>query len=578
MALPFIFKKRFKKRWHAAAGALGALALGWLLSSCTSVPAPPKPAAALKAVPAAAPKPAPASSVKPPPAIAPRAAPDGAAMPPPAPREFRAAWVSTVANIDWPSRSNLNAAQQQAEAIAILERAKALNLNAIVLQVRPSADAIYPSTLEPWSEYLTGKQGAAPRPWYDPLEFWIEQAHARGLELHAWFNPYRARHSAAKSALAPGHIANTHPEAVKQYGKFLWMDPGEAAASRHTREVVLDVVRRYDIDGVHIDDYFYPYPVDARSAAGGAGAEAAPLEGGAAPYVELEFPDQPAWQRYQSGGGRLERAAWRRQNVNLLIESLYQGIHREKSWVRFGISPFGIGRPDRRPPGIAGFSQYDKLYADAELWLANGWLDYLAPQLYWPIAQAPQAFDVLLDYWLAQNPRGRHIWPGLYTSRIDNTAKSFAPEEIVRQIALARTRPGAGGQLHFSIAALMGNRKGIGDQLLATTYQGPALTPATPWLGSQAPKAPSVAARREGAALGLQLAAGGGQPVAHYAIWSSYGAQWRFAVAPGARTQWAVPDDAALGPASAVLVSAVDRLGNESERIEVWRSAAPARP
>ena len=507
------------------------------------------------------------------PGALPGAPANGGDTPPPAPREFRAAWVSTVANIDWPSRSNLSVEKQQAEAIAILERAKSLNLNAVVLQVRPSADAIYPSKLEPWSEFLTGQQGLAPQPLYDPLKFWVAQAHARGLELHAWFNPYRARHATAKTPLTRDHFANTNPEAVKQYGRYLWMDPGEAAASQRTQDVVFDVVRRYDIDGVHIDDYFYPYPIDAPNA--GVGAEAAALDGApAAPRSELEFPDQPSWQRYLLGGGRLERAAWRRQNVNQLIEALYTGIHREKSWVRFGISPFGIGRPDRRPPGIVGFSQYDKLYADAELWLAKGWLDYLSPQLYWPVAQAPQAFDVLLDYWLAQNPRGRHVWPGLYTSRIDNSAKSFTPEEIVKQIGVTRTRPGASGQVHFSIAPLMDNRKGIVDQLKANAYQNAALVPATPWLGAEAPAAPVVQARRDGGVLKLALAPGAGKPVAQYALWARYGTQWRFAVVPGARTEWALADDA-TGPVNAVVVSAVDRLGNESERVAPWRAAKP---
>ncbi|MDC8757943.1 glycoside hydrolase family 10 protein [Janthinobacterium fluminis] len=529
-------------------GAVAALAAAALLSSCaTNVPLTPG-------------------------ALPPAPAPSGVAgeAPPPAPREFRAAWVSTVANIDWPSRSNLTVEKQQAEARAILDRARALNLNAIVLQVRPSADAMYPSKLEPWSEFLTGQQGRAPQPVYDPLQYWVEQAHARGLELHAWFNPYRARHATAKTALAREHFALTNPEAVKQYGRYLWMDPGEAASSQRTQEVVFDVVRRYDIDGVHIDDYFYPYPIDAPG--GGPGAEAAALDGAASPRTELEFPDQPSWQRYLLAGGKLERAAWRRENVNQLIEALYAGIHREKNWVRFGISPFGIGRPDRRPPGIAGFSQYDKLYADAELWLAKGWLDYLSPQLYWPIAQPAQAFDVLLDYWLAQNPRGRHVWPGLYTSRIDNSAKAFPPEEIVRQVALTRTRPGANGQVHFSIAPLMDNRKGIGDQLKANAYQSPALVPATPWLGSEAPAAPLVTARREGAALGLKLAGAPGKAVAQYAVWSRYGTQWRFAVVPGARTDWALADDAVAGPVNAVVVSAVDRLGNESERVQVLRA------
>ncbi|WP_229205976.1 glycoside hydrolase family 10 protein [Duganella sp. Leaf126] len=503
----------------------------------------------------------PAPGVLPPP-VAPAAT--DLVTPPPAPREFRAAWISTVANIDWPSRSNLTADKQQAEAIAILDRCKLLNLNAIVLQVRPSADAIYPSALEPWSEFLTGQQGRAPN--YDPLQFWIEQAHARGLELHAWFNPYRARDPAARTPLARNHFATTHPEAVKTYGRYLWMDPGEPAAAQRTRDVILDVVRRYDIDGVHIDDYFYPYPIDNPSVAGGEGAA---LNGAGAGRRELDFPDEPSWQRYLLGGGALDRPHWRRQNVNTLIEALYQGIHREKSWVRFGISPFGIGRPDRRPAGIVGFSQYDKLYADVELWLRNGWLDYLSPQLYWPVAQAPQAFGVLLDYWLAQNTQARHVWPGLYTSRIDNSAKAFTPDEIVKQIGVTRTRAGARGHVHFSIAPLMENRKGVTDQLRVRAYQSAALAPATPWLGADLPPAPGAAARRQAGGTGLRLTAGAGKPVSHYAIWSRYGAEWRFAVAPASRPVLLLPDDATAGAAQAVVVSAVDRLGNESARVTV---------
>ena len=547
----------FKKRLAAATGMVAALAAASLLSSCTSsrmpVDATPGPTA-LPAVP-------PVQHIR-------------GEVPPPAPREFRAAWVSTVANIDWPSRSNLTVAKQQAEAIAILDRARSLNLNAIVLQVRPSADAIYPSQLEPWSEFLTGKQGQPPLPMYDPLAFWVAQAHARGLELHAWFNPYRARHATAKSPLARDSFASTNPSSVKQYGRYLWMDPGDAAASKHTTDVVLDVVRRYDIDGVHIDDYFYPYPIDAPGA--GAGAETAALDAGSgAAKRELPFPDEPSWQQYLLGGGQLDRAGWRRQNVNQLIEGLYTGIHREKSWVRFGISPFGIGRPNLRPPGIVGFSQYDKLYADAELWLAKGWLDYLSPQLYWPVAQAPQAFGVLLDYWLAQNPYGRHVWPGLYTSRIDNTPKSFTPQEIVKQIEVTRTRPGANGQVHFSMVPLMQNRKGISEQLKAGVYQSPALIPATPWLGAEAPGAPLVAMRRDTASMNVRLTAGGGKPTAQYAVWARFGDEWRFSVVAGTQTEFNLMDDA-IGRVNAVVISAVDRLGNESERITLRQPSVVA--
>ncbi len=534
-----VVQPNLKKRAFALAGVAGALALGGLVSSCTTVePARP-------AVPPAPPAPA--------------APGDPALVPPAAPREFRAAWVSTVANIDWPSKQNLNAEQQQAEAIAILDRARAMNLNAIVLQVRPSADAIYPSKLEPWTEYLSGTQGKPPQPWYDPLRFWVTQAHARGLELHAWFNPYRARHATARSPVAHDHIAKTNPAAVKSYGRFLWMDPGEESASKQTLDVILDVVKRYDIDGVHIDDYFYPYPIEVEGA----------LDGGPGNKPEIDFPDLPAFQRYALAGGKLERADWRRQNVNRLIEALYKGIHAEKSWVRFGISPFGLGKPDRRPGGIVGFSQYDKLYADAELWLENGWVDYFAPQLYWPIAQAPQAYDVLLDYWVAQNRHGRHMWPGLYTSRIGAATKSYAPEEIVQQIGVTRSRPKATGHIHFSMIALMENRQGLSDTLKAGHYARPALVPATPWLGNERPGMPSAAAR-PGNALTLRLAPGKDNTL--FAIWSRHGDAWRFAVAPAARIDWKVEDDPVHGPATLAVVSGVDRLGIESERISVSQS------
>jgi uncharacterized lipoprotein YddW (UPF0748 family) len=366
--------------------------------------------------------------------------PAAATAPAPPPREFRAAWVASVANIDWPSRAGLTSAQQQQEIVAIVERAQSLGLNALIVQVRPAADALYASAFEPWSEYLTGEQGKAPAPFYDPLAFWVAEAHRRGIEVHAWFNPYRARHSSARSALAASHIANTAPAIVKSYGDFLWLDPGEPQAAQRTLDVIVDVVRRYDIDGVHIDDYFYPYPVTLPNT-----------------KTEVAFPDDASWQRYVLSGGTLARDAWRRSNVDTLVEAIHVAVHREKPWIQFGISPFGLGRPDLRPPGVTGFSQYDKLYADVERWLANGWLDYLAPQLYWPTESPGQPFVPLLDYWIAANTAGRHVWPGLFTSRLDAA-------QIVQQVELARQR-GTGGHIHFSMRAIMENRQGIADLL-----------------------------------------------------------------------------------------------------------------
>ena len=417
--------------------------------------------------------------------------------PPPIAREFRAAWVATVAHIDWPSRRGLTTAQQRAEMLELLDKARAIGLNAIVLQVRPAADALYPSALEPWSEYLTGANGRPPDTPWDPLAEWVEQGHRRGLELHAWFNPYRARHSSATTPLAANHIAMTDPAVVKRYGDLLWMDPAEPRAAQRMVDVVLDVVQRYDIDGVHIDDYFYPYPIkDAQG-------------------QDIPFPDEPAWQRAQRRpaasvpGGEsgmsgmtgapnapADRAAWRRAQVDGLIERLHAAIHVAKPWVRFGISPFGLPRPDRRPPGITGFSQYDQLHADVERWVSEGWLDYLAPQLYWPIAQAAQAFPVLLDAWLRDNPRGRHIWAGLFTSRIGDKQRAYTPQEVLAQIGIVRersaTNPLAAGHLHFSMVALAANRDGVADRLHEGPYAQSALPPATPWLAEPAPSRPEV--------------------------------------------------------------------------------------
>ena len=471
--------------------------------------------------------------------------------PPAAPREFRAAWVATVANIDWPSRAGLPAAQQQAEIKALLDQAKALNLNAIVLQVRPGADALYPSSLEPWSEYLTGEQGRAPEPFYDPLQMWVEEAHRRGIELHAWLNPYRARHASARSPLAKNHLALTQPQAVRTYGDQLWMDPAEPAAVQRTLDVVADLARRYDIDAVHIDDYFYPYPIQAASGA------------------EFDFPDDAAWQRYRSAGGQAPRADWRREQVNQLIEQMSIIIHREKPWLRFGISPFGLGHPDRRPPGITGFSQYDKLYADVELWLKFGWLDYLAPQLYWPIEQKPQAFAVLLANWVRENTQQRHLWPGLFTSRIDDSAKSWSALEIESQIALTRAQGGVSGHLHFSMIALLQDRQGVASLLKSAAYATPALVPATPWLGAAPPAAPHLVLQRANSAGSFDSVRIESEAVSgsdRLAIWKRYGSQWVFVVQAATQGELSLQPDALLGKPDAVVVSLVNRLGIESVR------------
>ncbi|HUH11946.1 MAG TPA: family 10 glycosylhydrolase, partial [Longimicrobiales bacterium] len=284
-----------------------------------------------------------------PPPPAPTPGPE-AAWPPEVRRELRGVWIATVSNIDWPSRAGLPPDSARAELRARIQRVAELGMNAIVFQVRPAGDALYASELEPWSEYLTGAQGRAPEPAWDPLAFAVEEAHARGIELHAWFNPYRARHPSARSEVAEGHLARRRPELVKTYGTHLWMDPGEPEVREHTLAVILDVVRRYDVDGVHLDDYFYPYK--ERDSAG----------------AIIDFPDSASYARFRAAGGSLPREEWRRLNVDGLIERLYAQVKREKPWVKVGISPFGIWRPGY-PAQIQGFDAYDQIYADARRWL-----------------------------------------------------------------------------------------------------------------------------------------------------------------------------------------------------------------
>ncbi|HUF61073.1 MAG TPA: family 10 glycosylhydrolase [Verrucomicrobiales bacterium] len=390
------------------------------------------------------------------------------------PREFRAAWVASVYNIDWPSRPGLSAGQQQRELLGILERAEGLGLNAILLQVRPGCDALYASRLEPWSAFLTGRMGQPPSPSYDPLAFAVAEAHRRGIELHAWFNPFRALVN-TQGGVASNHVTRTHPEAVRSYNNQKWLDPGDPWVRQYSIGIIRDVVRRYDIDGVHIDDYFYPYPVK---------------QGG---RVVAGFPDDPTYRKH---GGRQDRADWRRDNIDRFVSDLYRSIKAEKPWVKFGISPFGIWRPGNPRSIQADLDAYADLYADSRKWLNNGWADYFSPQLYWRIQPAKQSFPVLVDWWSEQNRRQRHVWPGMASSRIGSggDADGRPASEIIRQIEVTRRAlpRGSSGHVHWSVKPVMQNRGGLSNLLAQGPYAGRALVPASPWLGRGAPKAPSV--------------------------------------------------------------------------------------
>jgi len=480
----------------------------------------------------------------------------GQSDPPDVVREFRAVWVATVSNIDWPSRPGLSAWEQQAELIAIMNRTVALNMNAVILQVRPATDALYKSDLEPWSEYLSSQMGRPPEPYYDPLEFAVAEAHKRGLELHAWFNPYRSRHPSAKSEIAATHLSNTKPEIVRTYGKHLWLDPGDPVVRRHSVRVIMDVVRRYDVDGIHVDDYFYPYKErDSANAI-------------------IDFPDDATWSRYEKSGGNLSRHDWRRNNVDTFIRELYTETKRAKRWVKFGISPFGVWRPGY-PEQIKGFDAYTELYADSRKWLNEGWLDYFTPQLYWPIARQEVSYPVLLRWWISQNTKGRNMWPGNFTSRVGGAAPTgINAQELLDQISVTRLERGASGNVHFSARAFMNSKDSLVEKLMAGPYSGPALVPASPWLDSIAPRVPRVTLTRDAAtrALVATFTPVGAEKVWLWVLRYRNGPDWTTRVLPGWQRSYMFAGGSGSPVPNAVTVAAVDRTGNESGAA----TAAPA--
>lgn len=400
---------------------------------------------------------------------------DAMMSPPPIEREFRGVWVATVDNIDWPSKPGLSVESQKAELQRIVDVCADMKMNAIVFQVRPHADAMYPSKIEPWSYYLTGVQGQEPSPAWDPLQFIIERAHERGIELHAWFNPYRANHPAQKGPVSDSHVSRTNPGAVYGYGNFGWMDPAQGWVQDRSFNVFMDVVERYDVDGIHIDDYFYPYPV---------------RENG----NTVPFPDQAVYDAYRKSGGRLGKSDWRRKAVDDFVHRVYNGIKDRKPWVKFGISPFGIYRPGVPKGTTAGIDQFEALSADALKWFQKGWCDYLSPQLYWSIESKGQSFPLLLDWWAEVNTKKRHLWPGIYTGRVGPSDRSFTSQQIVRQLGLIRKKgEEASGHVHFSMKTFTLGWGGLTEILGEKFYVRPALPPESRWLGSKAPARPKAA-------------------------------------------------------------------------------------
>ncbi len=447
-------------------------------------------------------------------------------------REFRGAWLACVWNSDFPSKAGLPTEQQKAELVEIINQLQQLNFNALILQVRPEGDAVYQSKLEPWSQWISGTQGKAPEPFYDPLEFLISECRKRNIEVHAWFNPYRAKTSIKEGNLARPHIGLTNPDVVYQWGNQLWMDPGAKVVQDKAYNVIMDVLQRYDVDGIHLDDYFYPYPIEGKT-----------------------FPDGKTYAAYRNTGGTLSLGDWRRENVNQMVLRLSQGIKAAKPYVKFGISPFGIYRPGQ-PAGIVGLDAFEVLYADSKKWLEQGWIDYIAPQLYWRTDQPKQSYPALLKWWTEINPKQRHIYVGNNIAQLDG--KAWKDEEIVKQVKISRNLANdlSLGNIFFSMTSINDNRQGIADTFKGSIYNTPALAPTMSWRNATPP---SLVA-------GLQITnrrlswnpAASSQDVRSWTLYRKAGDTWTLQRILSRGTNFATVEPGTYA------VCSVDRMANES--------------
>ncbi len=374
--------------------------------------------------------------------------------------EMRAVWIATVANIDWPSKQTLTPKEQRTEMRNMLDGLAKNHINAIIVQIRPTADAFYPSAIEPWSNWLTGKQGQMPNPYYDPLQFIINEAHKRCIEVHAWLNPYRVLNSDKVDLLNKNHLFFKNRDLFVKYGGKYYFDPGLDETRDFLNKVVADVVERYDIDAIHFDDYFYPYRVNNE-----------------------EFPDDATFKKFPRGFAPNQKNDWRRNNVNMVIAELQQTIKSLKPWVEFGISPFGVWRNDNVDPDgsatRAGVQNYDDLYADILKWLKDGSIDYVMPQLYWEIGKKVADYKVLVKWW-ADHSYGKNLYIGLYASQLgspDANASWRKGNELIRQLNLNTQYPQVDGAAFYSAVPFLKNKQGLNDSLQNNLYKYPAICP-----------------------------------------------------------------------------------------------------
>lgn len=391
-------------------------------------------------------------------------------------RELRAAWVATVDNIDWPSKKTLTTAEQQTEFIKIMDKHQQLGLNAAMVQVRAASDAFYARSTEPWSEWLTGKQGKSPEPYYDPLDFMITESHKRNIEFHAWLNLSRGTHKASKS-IADNHVTKTNPEWFFTYDNHQLFNLGIPETREYIVNVVRNIVKFYDVDGIHFDDYFYPYTV-----------------------VGQRINDDAAFRKYGKGFNNVED--WRRHNVDEVIKAIAAAIKAEKPRVKFGISPFSVWRNTSADPlgskTQGGQTSYDNLYADTRKWFQEGWIDYIAPQVYFTFEFDKVPYQTMVEWWAAQSDK-RHIYVGQGTYRVGTADRDKAwadPTQVPRQVRYNRSRKGVNGSMFYNTSSLFKNSLGVADSL-KKLFAYPALPPTMPWKDNIPPNAPKdVTAKR----------------------------------------------------------------------------------
>jgi uncharacterized lipoprotein YddW (UPF0748 family) len=475
-----------------------------------------------------------------------------------APRQLRGMWLTTVSNRDWPSKPGLDEATVKAEYKGWLDLAQKMNHNAIFVHVRPSGDSFWPSQYAPWSHWLTGRTDGQ-SPGWDPMAFMVAETHARNLEFHAWFNPYKAGQAGTVDGLAPNHPIRGHPDWAVSYPSSptaarVYYNPGLPDARRFVEDSILEVARKYDVDGIHFDDFFYPYP---------SGGE--------------DFPDAAAFAKY---GGGASKDDWRRQNVNLFVQEMHTRIKQIKPWVKFGISPFGIWRnqrTDSRGSATRGLQSYDVIYADTRLWVQQGWLDYIVPQLYWHIGFDVADYAVLLPWWSTLvSGTSVQLYIGQADYRIGQGGAWADPATLDRQLALNKEFK-ASGSIHFSARHLRDDPLGAVSRYRDAHYPGPALVPAMPQLPGVRPQPPAIKSIQRGdRGVTLEWRADGHLVPSRHAVYradlSGQGPAQLVASMPagsGVRT-W-VDATAVPGKPYAYCVTTLDRLWNESAASADWK-------